>query len=106
MASKKKYYAVYGSDGLGVVVTWKQAQVGMKFLEYSSCKKTKTFWKAKKVALENYNLRSGDDFKGPIPYNFVLREEHIEMIRAMKLEPEDQIDVICENKKVSFVKKE
>lgn len=105
MASKNSYYGVFGSNGLGVVNSWEKAQKAMKNLEKSNVVGTKTFYEAKRKALENYNIRGNDDFMGPIPLNFVIRKEQIEKIKGMKLEPEDQIDVVINGKKIDFVKK-
>lgn len=102
MAKKKNWYAIWGSNGLGIYSTWKKAQESQRYLEMSNAKGFKVFSEAKCKALKEYNECSGDDFQGPEPINFTIRREHIDAIKKSGLSADAKIKVVFKDKEPNF----
>ena len=93
MAKKKNWYAIWGSNGLGIYSTWKKAQESQRYLEMSNAKGFKVFSEAKCKALKEYNECSGDDFQGPVPIN---------AIKKSGLSADAKIKVVFKDKEPNF----
>ena len=88
-----KWYAIYGSNGLGVYDDWGRAEKALKYLKKCNTKSFKTKSDATAYAIEMYNDLAGDDFKGPVPINYSLNMEYIMLIKHSDLSPTDDIGV-------------
>lgn len=85
------YYAVWGTNGVGVYKRWEKADQAMNFLSKSNNKKFDSKIEAQKKALAMYNQLSGDDFSGPLPLNITLNSEMIEQVKALNLSFDDNV---------------
>lgn len=106
--NKNNYYAVWGTNGLGVFNNWAKAQKSMSFLEKTNCKGHKTYSAAVKTALKKFNEVKDEDieeFKGPFPINVALDEDKIRYI-SDHFDKDDKITALYENGEWTFSKKE
>ena len=102
MAKKKNWYAVWGTNGLGIYRTWKRAKTALQYLEKANVEGFKIYSDAKRKALMDFNYYNDDDFEGPIPIDFTISREHIEIIRELELASDAKIKVVFKDKKPTF----
>lgn len=67
------FYAVWGTNGVGVVTSWSRVLKNQKFLKHNNCQKFDNWDDAEAKALEEYNaLNPHDPFFGPLRCNYIL----------------------------------
>ena len=102
----KKYYAVSGSNGVGVYDNYHMVEKNRKFLKKAKCKGFDSLEEAAASAKHSFNELCEDNFyySGPLVLNFCLTIPQMVKIYKMDLGAEKMIKVKFENKKVSFEK--
>ena len=91
---KTVYYAVWGKNGVGVYTDYKEVEKLRRYLRNFNCKKCHTYSEARSTALQNYNaLNPGEEYYGPLSYNFTFYEADMIAIEARGLESVDYVKV-------------
>ena len=92
---KQVFYAVWGKNGVGVYTDYAEVVKIRRFLTYFNCKKCRTFSEARAIALQNYNLLNpGEEYNGPLTYNFTFYKADIIAIDARGIVDVDYVKVI------------
>ncbi len=103
--AKNKFYAVFGSNAVGVFNNWERAEESLRWADKGTTKGSKSYLDIVEAAIEGYKDRSGQSYKGPFPMNFLLRKENIKFL-SEHFNPDDKIKVEYKNGKPVFVKKD
>ena len=93
----KKYYAVYGTNGLGVYSDYAMAEKTRQYLQHYRCKKCDSYAQAESIAINGYN--SFQTFSGAVrfegylmklnwtEYPYLKRKEGIAMVNVDIVKP-------------------
>lgn len=81
MKKKKRYYAVWGTNGVGVCDAWEEV-IGVKpYLKKFRSEKFDNFKDAERKALWEYNLLQEEScityFNGPLSVNYIIYNKQI-----------------------------
>lgn len=81
---KKKYYAVWGSNGVGIFDNWDKVQDARPYIKKFGTEKFNNWEDAERKALWEFNLFQDESclsyFNGPLSLNYVLYKKQIKEI--------------------------
>lgn len=72
------FYAIWGTNGVGVVTSWSKVLKNRNFLRHCNCEKFWNWREAEEKALNEYNaMNSQNPFYGPLRCNYILFSHQI-----------------------------
>lgn len=94
MKKVNKFYAIAGSNGLGVYSTWDKTKEASYYLSRVRYKKFDNFQDAVSYARDCYNEVSDVYYMGPLPLDFTLYYPAMQTIMSLGFHVNDKIAVI------------
>ena len=81
MKKRKKFYAVWGTNGVGVYNDWNEVLCARPYLKNFHSEKYDNFKDAERKALWEYNLLQEEScieyFNGPLSLNYIMYKKQI-----------------------------